>query len=251
MVSANSKDGGYYRSTFVANMWDEYNNATPTQVSLPAFDKLTGDHDDTDTPHVTVTLSAENSDPLKIYYTLNGDAPTESETGTNFLYDVDDKVQITFTNPTTVEVTLKVLAVDDTYTDSDVATAIYTYQVIDPEILPVKLDHSGPINVTITTTTSGASIYYTLDGSEPDATDTLYSSAISISGLTTVKARAFKVDLPPSDTVGKSYTFSSGWQSGIEFDTIDFTAQTTDFIIYFDLTPDSLGHRWGNGHRWG
>lgn len=56
----------------------------------------------------------------------------------------------------------------------------------------------SPFDLTIECTTAGASIYYTLDGSEPTATSTLYNAPIHITGSTTVKAIAIKGDLKSS-----------------------------------------------------
>ena len=47
------------------------------------------------------------------------------------------------------------------------------------------------LQVTISCETTGASIYYTLDGSTPDNNSTLYSGAISLTGTTTIKAIAY------------------------------------------------------------
>ncbi len=57
-------------------------------------------------------------------------------------------------------------------------------------------------NVSLSTSTSGASIYYTLDGSTPSSSSMLYSSAFSISSLSapvTVKAIAAKSGMDDSD----------------------------------------------------
>ena len=50
--------------------------------------------------------------------------------------------------------------------------------------------YTGPQTVTLSTSTPGAVIYYTLDGSTPDYTSTLYAGPIRVSGNTTVKAIA-------------------------------------------------------------
>ncbi len=49
-----------------------------------------------------------------------------------------------------------------------------------------------PQVVTITCATDGASIYYTTDGSTPDATKTLYNAPVTITSNTTLKAIAIK-----------------------------------------------------------
>ncbi len=47
-------------------------------------------------------------------------------------------------------------------------------------------------SVTLEPTPPGAEIHYTLDGSDPDRNDPVYSSPLTINGDTTIKARAFK-----------------------------------------------------------
>ena len=53
----------------------------------------------------------------------------------------------------------------------------------------------GPTKVEISTLTEGASIYYTLDGTEPTTASTLYTDSILISATTTIKAIAVKDDV--------------------------------------------------------
>ena len=60
---------------------------------------------------------------------------------------------------------------------------------------PVISPESGtrvPIEMTITSGTEGAAIYFTLDGSEPTENATRYESPIQIDSPTGVKARAYK-----------------------------------------------------------
>ena len=62
------------------------------------------------------------------------------------------------------------------------------------------------LDVTLACATAGATIRYTLDGSEPTSSSTAYSAPITISGTTTIKARAFKSDYLESDTASATYT---------------------------------------------
>ena len=64
--------------------------------------------------------------------------------------------------------------------------------------------------VTISCSTEGAKIYYTTDGSEPTASSTEYTSAISITEAVTVKAIAVKDGMNNSAVASVSYTISSG-----------------------------------------
>jgi len=60
-------------------------------------------------------------------------------------------------------------------------------------------------DVEITCETPAVTIYYTLDGSEPDQNSLLYTAPIQISEVTTVLARAFRNDLTPSFIEGGTY----------------------------------------------
>ena len=62
--------------------------------------------------------------------------------------------------------------------------------------------------VTITSPTEGASIYYTLDGTEPTKASTLYTGGITVSDAVTVKAVATKEGMLDSEVVTASYTIA-------------------------------------------
>lgn len=61
-------------------------------------------------------------------------------------------------------------------------------------------------NVTLSCSTSGATIYYTTNGDTPDETSTEYTSPIEITSAVTLKARAYKIGYTPSEVVSFSYT---------------------------------------------
>ncbi|MBN8653004.1 MAG: CotH kinase family protein [Cytophagales bacterium] len=60
-------------------------------------------------------------------------------------------------------------------------------------------------SITLTHATSATEIRYTLDGSAPRPTSLLYSSPISISQTTTLKARAFNAGMIPGETLVETY----------------------------------------------
>src|SRR5438132_9253018 len=70
--------------------------------------------------------------------------------------------------------------------------------------------YSSPFNLTITTSTPGAQIRYTLDGTAPTATSgTIYSSPIFIDKTTTVRAAAFLPTYISTNVDTETYIFLS------------------------------------------
>jgi sialate O-acetylesterase len=79
-------------------------------------------------------------------------------------------------------------------------------KVADPVLTPASCFFSPSTNVTIACATSGATVRYTLDGSEPTASSAIYSAPIALTTDTTVKARAFAEGKAASDVVFATYT---------------------------------------------
>lgn len=80
-------------------------------------------------------------------------------------------------------------------------------QAATPTFNPPAGVYASAVNVTISSTTPGAQIRYTTNGSEPTATSTLYSTPIAISTSTTLKAVAFATGMDPSYVATAAYTF--------------------------------------------
>lgn len=70
--------------------------------------------------------------------------------------------------------------------------------VLTPRITPIDRCFENTVKVTITTATAGATIYYTLDGSEPTTSSSKYTGPFYLNETTTVKAKAFKSGCNPS-----------------------------------------------------
>ncbi len=79
-------------------------------------------------------------------------------------------------------------------------------KVADPVLTPASCFFSPSTNVTIACATTGATVRYTLDGSEPTASSAIYSAPIALTTNTTVKARAFAEGKAASDVVFATYT---------------------------------------------
>ena len=146
--------------------------ATPTFSPIPA----------TYTSAQSVTLS-DSTTGAAIYYTTNGSAPTTSST----LYSAPIAVSAT--------TTINAIAVASGYSNSAVATGTYTINiptVATPTFSPAAGSFSSAQSVTLSDSTTGASIYYTTNGSTPTAASTLYSAStpIAVSSTTTINAIA-------------------------------------------------------------
>ena len=89
-----------------------------------------------------------------------------------------------------------------------------------PTFSPAAGSYEGTQSVTITST-NGATIYYTTDGSTPTANSSVYSSAISVSSTQTIKAFAKKNGLTDSEMATAEYTITEGPDV-----VLDFTSNT-------------------------
>ena len=78
-----------------------------------------------------------------------------------------------------------------------------------PRLAPAPGTYSSAVNVTITSETAGATIRYTLDGTEVTSASPVYTNPIAISTTKTLKARAYKEGMTPSVMVGGPYTINS------------------------------------------
>ena len=79
-----------------------------------------------------------------------------------------------------------------------------------PTFSPGGGTYTSDQNVAITTSTSGAAIRYTTNGTDPtSASGTLYSGPVAISATSTLKAIAYKSGLTDSNITSATYTISN------------------------------------------
>ena len=195
---------------------------------------------------VTITGATAGA---SIYYTVDGSTPSAAST----LYTAP----FTLAYATATIVTVKAIAVLNTESSS---VASYEYhignQVAAPVIANAVTDFTYT-TVTITDSTTGAAIYYTVDGSTPTTASSLYTAPfINLESSVTVKAIAilsgyfdsdiaaqtFTTSLDASDypTLGP-YIYGNGYNS-VESETRNFTVGTSVHVEMRSSTSYLLDH---------
>ena len=83
-------------------------------------------------------------------------------------------------------------------------------QVMAPTATPPAGSYITVPTVTLSTTTTGAAIYYTIDGSDPKTSNTraVYSTPFNVAASATVKAYAVKTGMSDSQVVSFAYTIN-------------------------------------------
>ncbi len=107
-------------------------------------------------------------------------------------------------------------------------------EIIEPAATPVIAPASGSyvssVSVTITCSTPGSTIYYTIDGSAPTTASAIYTSAFELTASTTVKAIATAPGFNQSAMASATYNI-----------TIPITLYTELLRLYdFELGPKDL-----------
>lgn len=99
------------------------------------------------------------------------------------------------------------LGAHDIYIDN-VSVREVTEAVANPSFSVTGGTYSSAQSVTINCATSGATIRYTTDGTDPTASSPAYSGPINVSSNTVVKAYAVKSGMPDSNISGVTYKFA-------------------------------------------
>ena len=166
-------------------------------AATPTFSPGAGSYNSTQ----TVTISSTTSGAF-IRYTLDGTAPSETN-------------GVMYTTPVLLNAscTLQAIAYMAGMTDSAVAGGSYTIttpQTAAPLCTPLPDTYINAVAVTLSSTTSGATIRYTTDGSTPsESAGTVYSSVVNIIATTTLKAIAYLSGYTDSTITSGLYTIQT------------------------------------------
>jgi formylglycine-generating enzyme required for sulfatase activity len=201
-------------------------NTEPEKAAVPVSDPPAGEVE----LNTTVSLSTA-TDGADIYWTGNGSAPSVLKTK--------------YAGPiaVTADITIKAVALKEGLLDSGVFEAVYT--VKHRALLPIAAPSGGSeltsgSEVTLYTPEQGASIYYTLDGTEPSADSSPYTAPIVITGNTVIKALAVKEGAHNSLVLEAPYILSSFEMVGIPGRVIIGSGSEGVFIEGRTVTLDSF-----------
>jgi hypothetical protein len=113
----------------------------------------------------------------------------------------------TFTSNTRIRLTNNGASGRGVRVQNFVLTGTSSTATATPTFTPSTGTYYSTQNVSLSSTTEGATIHYTTDGTDPDDTDATYSTPIAVSTTTTLKAIAYKTDMDPSSVATAVYTF--------------------------------------------
>jgi N-acetylneuraminic acid mutarotase len=190
--------GGYDavdNNAYLNDLWKFHPSTTTLPPAItPTFDVGSGTY----TAGGPLTISDAMSNAI-LYYTTDGTTPTTSST----LYNGPLAVSHTET--------VQAIAIAPGYPNSGVASA--TYVILPPAASPTFSVAPGTYTyvqtVTISDTTSGATIYFTTDGkTTPTTTSTPYSGAITVSASETIQAIAVASGYGDSAVASATYTIN-------------------------------------------
>lgn len=181
-----------YNAVPINNITNGEVNITGTTVAAPQFDPPAGLYYN----NQLVSIECATEEAI-IYYTTDGTNPDQNST----VYS--DPIEI----PVHTEMTIKARAYKEGMQPSPISEAHYnvTGQVSAPNFDPPEGSYENEIEVHISTSTPEAEIYYTLDGTDPEQNDFLYTSPLQISDSVTIKARAYKEDWMESEIAEAEY----------------------------------------------
>ena len=160
-------------------------------ADAPEFSPAAGTFTDT----VSVTISSSSS---VIYYTTDGSEPTVSSS----LYSEPIKLA------DNGDYTIRAISVNEKGIQSNESSALYTVSIPVPEgpsVSPVSGSYSTATSITVTVP-AGSTVYYTLDGSTPTTSSSVYNGPVDMpEGKTVFSCIAVNKNGKTSSVIKRQY----------------------------------------------
>lgn len=205
-------------------------------IARPSFTPDTGTYPTAQQVSITSNVSG-----AAIRYTLDGTAPNASSP--------------LYTGPISVSTaaTINAINVLPDGRESALASASYVIstpggKVATPTFSRPSGTHGTPFSVTLATSTVGAIIRFTTDGSTPTGSSTAYGGPIHLTSSATVKAIAIKNGMTTSDVASATYTLGGPnnqvWDGKTTFNLVNATrGKYSDQQVYWAI----IGKSWQTG----
>jgi|GEM_PF-1807668 len=224
-------------------------------VIIPASADTTSDYSEdasyVDASHARITFeSYVSSTYVYLHYKVNNGSDLNylmSQNGNTWTYDIgglnaNDVVSYWFTYQTgSTQQDTTHWGHSYTHTSSQTGT------VATPTFSPAGGAYGSAQTVTISSTTSGAAIYYTTDGTTPTSGSSLYSSPITVSSSTTLKAIAVKSGLTTSSAATAAYTIGAVSDYSQSAAYVDASHANITFVSNVSSTYVYLHYKVNNG----
>jgi hypothetical protein len=211
---------------------DPATSGTPV-AAKPTFSPGSGTYSSTQT--VTISSSTPGA---TIYYTTDGSMPTTASQS--------------YSGPVTVSQseTISAIAVASGYANSPIASATYVITlglVATPTFNPAGGTYTTTQQVTLSTTTAGATIYYTTNGATPTTNSTVYSGPITVSNTQTLSAIAVLAGYTNSAVATATYTFNLPQAATPIFNPGAGSYPTAQTVTISSTTPSAIIYYTTNG----
>jgi hypothetical protein len=178
--------------------------------------------DESDFPAPTPAVSS-NGTTNGIVWAIQTDAYSTSGNGILRAYDATNVATELYSStqnssrdvaPTATKFTVPTVTNGKVYVGGGGKVSVYgllsgSQTVATPVISPASQTFTGSVSVTITDSTSGATIFYTTDGTTPTSASTKYTGPITVNTTETITAIATTTGLITSQPASQTYTLST------------------------------------------
>ncbi|MGE3843813.1 MAG: chitobiase/beta-hexosaminidase C-terminal domain-containing protein, partial [Vicinamibacterales bacterium] len=197
------------------------NSGGAWRTARPVFTPGSGTYSTPQTPTLTSLTSGAT-----IHYTTDGSTPTTGSPSIASGQSLDVSTSQTIT----------AIAIATGMPASALTTAAYTLSVAQPDITPGTGSYTAAQTVTLSSSSPGVTLRYTLDGTDPTGASSAYSTPLSVATTTTIKAKGFRSGWQDSATRTATLTLNFGTLST---PTLSPTSGTYDSDQLVTMTADA------------